>query len=130
MNFRFILLVITVFLIFGGLVFNLYDLQIEKGSFYSARASSQYRLSGLLQARRGIIYFTDKNGNLTQVALNKPYPIVYAVPGEIGDKYETSEILAEILKFSLFDNGDFSEINQQLETVSGHKQRHFLAVFF
>jgi len=119
MNFRFILLVITVFLIFGGLVFNLYDLQIEKGSFYSARASSQYRLSGLLEARRGIIYFTDKNGNLTQVALNKPYPIVYAVPGEIGDKYETSEILAEILKLdSNFLKKKFSREASKFELLA------------
>ena len=55
------------------------------------KAGAQQRASGTLEARRGNIYFTDKNNNLIPAALNKEYPMIYAVPKDIDDP-ETSAI--------------------------------------
>lgn len=102
-KFRFLILVSGVILVFGILIFNLYGLQIQKGSIYAVRAASQNRLAGVLEAKRGAIYFTDKNGNLIPTALNKEYPIVYAVPKEIEDFEETAAKLNLILGFPIGD---------------------------
>ncbi|MCL5017445.1 MAG: penicillin-binding protein 2 [Patescibacteria group bacterium] len=67
-----------------ALISNVYNLQIAKGSYYSARAAAQNQLSGLLSAVRGDIYFMDKDGNLFPAAINKKYYVIYAVPKEIS----------------------------------------------
>ncbi len=82
---RFTLLIGGVFVAYGALLFHLYGLQIAKGDFYLARASSQLEAGDTLTAPRGVIYFTDKNGNHTPVALNKDFPVVYAVPKAVSD---------------------------------------------
>lgn len=84
-------------MLFGGLISNLYNLQIRKGSFYTDRAESQISASGFLTPRRGIIYFTDKNNNFNRVALNKKYPVVFAVPKKIENVSSVAKILASIL---------------------------------
>ncbi len=83
---------------FGSLIFNLYELQIKKGNLYAARAESQIRLAGLLKPRRGSIYFTDKNSNLIPAALNRDYPVVFAVPRQIEEPDKTAELLSSILE--------------------------------
>lgn len=82
---RFSLLISAAFLFYGMLFFRLYDLQIAKGDTYAAKASSQFSAGQTLDAPRGVIYFTDKNGNRTPVAVNRDLPVVYAVPKEVGD---------------------------------------------
>lgn len=82
---RFTLLIAGAFLVYGALIFRLYDLQLAKGDTYSAKASSQFAASETLDAPRGVIYFTDKNGNRTPVAVNKDLPVVYAVPKDVKD---------------------------------------------
>jgi cell division protein FtsI/penicillin-binding protein 2 len=67
-----------------ALISNIYNLQIAKGSYYSARAAAQNQVSGLLSAVRGDIYFMDKDGNLFPAAINKKYYVIYAVPKEIS----------------------------------------------
>ncbi len=64
------------------LIFNIYNLQIEKRIYYLTQAETQERLSGVFEAPRGNIYFIDRSNNLIQAALNKDYPTVYAVPEE------------------------------------------------
>lgn len=97
MRFRAIFTVSVFFLLFASLIFNLYNLQIEKGSYYAARAEAQYLRAGFLEPRRGTIYFTDKNKNLIPAALNKEYPIVFAVPKKVSDPAATAQLVAPIL---------------------------------
>src|SRR3989344_4755293 len=86
---------ITVAYIVLGL--QLYDLQISKGSFYSLRAATQYRLAGFMEPHRGLITVTDKNGNVFPVAGNQPHQVVIAVPREIKDIDTAVENLSPIL---------------------------------
>lgn len=97
---RFALLIGGIFLAYSALIFNIYKLQIEKGSFYSARAESQYRMSGFLEPRRGNIYFTDKNNNLIPAAISKSYPIIFVVPKEIKDLEFSAKTISEILNLN------------------------------
>ena len=86
---------ITVAYIVLGL--QLYNLQIAKGSFYSLRAATQYRLAGFMEPHRGLITITDKNGNVFPAASNQPYQVVIAVPHEIKDIDTAVENLSPIL---------------------------------
>lgn len=102
-KFRFLILISGVISTFGILIFNLYQVQIQKGSIYDAKAASQNRLTGVLEPKRGTIYFTDRSGNLIPAALNKEYPIVYAVPKEIEDIEEAAAKLNLILDIPIGD---------------------------
>ncbi|MDD5431206.1 MAG: penicillin-binding protein 2 [Candidatus Pacebacteria bacterium] len=97
MKARLSLLTIVFTLLFLALNFKIYDIQINKGNIYSAKAESFNRLSDSLNAVRGNIYFTDKNGNQVQVAINKEYPAIYAVPKEIKNPVEAAGELASVL---------------------------------
>lgn len=103
MKFRFLTLVLGIFLIFSALIFNLYQLQIKKNAFYLARAQSRYLWVGALDPRRGVINITDKNGALIPAAFNKDYPILVAAVKEIGDIQETAGKLAQILGINSAD---------------------------
>lgn len=96
MAFRFSILIIIPILGYSFLIFRLYDLQITKGDYYFAKAESRY----FLETKRGNIYFIDKNNNRLAVALNKDFPVLYAVPKEIDDPPEVSRKLALILNES------------------------------
>lgn len=96
-RFRLSILILFVFGGFSFLIFNLYNLQIQRGEYYSAKADSQHRLADILEASRGNIYFTDKNNNQIPVATNKSYPVVFAVPKEIDDLEEAVQSLLPIL---------------------------------
>jgi cell division protein FtsI/penicillin-binding protein 2 len=96
--------VLGIFLIvFGGLIFNLYSLQVTRGSFFSARAESQSRSSGVLAPRRGSISFIDRRGTIIQAAINKEYKEIFAVPKEIKDPAGTAEALAGVTGLSRED---------------------------
>src|SRR3989338_9880856 len=82
---------------FAYLVFNLYNLQIKQGGYYTARAESQYKLAGFLEPHRGLIYFTNKDNDLVPVALNKSYPVIFAVPKEIEDADEAIQMISAVL---------------------------------
>jgi len=82
-----------VFLYFA-LISNIYNIQITKGTYYGMKAEAQNRLSGFLEALRGNIYFTDKNGSLAHAAMNKEYYVIFAVPKEIFALGEESATLA------------------------------------
>lgn len=74
------------------LVFNIYNLQFNKGAFYSVQAQYQNNVSGILESERGNIYFTDKNNKLIQAAINKDYFMIFAVPKEIQKESEKNNI--------------------------------------
>ncbi|MFA5099073.1 MAG: penicillin-binding protein 2 [Candidatus Paceibacterota bacterium] len=83
--------------LFLFLIFNVYSVQIQKGDYYLAKAKMQEEASGGFEAPRGSIYFLDKNNNSVQAAMNKDYPIVYAVPVEIQASGESIASYAEKL---------------------------------
>jgi len=107
-QFRFITLITSVIAAYSVLIFNIYNLQIKKGLYYSARAQSQYQLAGFLEPHRGTIYFGDKNDNLIPAAINKSYDTIFAVPKEIQDLDKAVENLAPIL------NIDQAELRKKL----------------
>jgi cell division protein FtsI/penicillin-binding protein 2 len=91
---------ISIFFIFlfFGLISNIYDLQITKGPYYLAKAESQNRLSGFLEAMRGNIYFTDRSENHSPAAINKEYFVIFAVPKDIssGGEVEIDQAAEQI----------------------------------
>lgn len=74
-----------------ALVFNLYNIQITKSSFYKAKAESQQAASGILRANRGTIYFTDKNNNQSAAVLNKDFSSIFAVPKELQESAKAQQ---------------------------------------
>jgi cell division protein FtsI/penicillin-binding protein 2 len=97
MDFRLTLILIAILIGYSFLVFHLYNLQVAHGEYYLSRASSQYSASGLLASNRGVIYFTDKLGNKIPAAINKDFPLIYAVPKAVDDPTETANRLAPML---------------------------------
>ncbi len=98
MGVRFIIAISFFGVLYAALIFGLYNIQLEKGDYYSARAASQNQPADLLESRRGKIYFTDRNGNLIPAALNKEFASIFAVPDEIADKEKAAEILSPIVE--------------------------------
>lgn len=76
--------------------FHLFTLQIKKGGYYFEKAEARQELLKQLELRRGQILFTDRNGNTVPAALNKEYPVVYAVPKEIENSEGAAQALAEV----------------------------------
>ncbi len=97
MNKRFLFLIIAIAGGYSFLFFRLYNIQLSKGDYYLARAQSQYMASGSVAAKRGTIYFSDKNDNKLAVAVEKDFPVIYAVPKVIDDAKEAYNRLAQIL---------------------------------
>jgi len=88
---------ITITLAFIGLLVNLYNVQIQHSSYYVSKANALQEARGALDASRGIIYFTDKNGTHIPVVLNKEYPTIYAVPKEVTDVALAAKSLAPLV---------------------------------
>ncbi len=88
MKWRITTVIIGFGILYLVLVLNLYNVQFNKAAYYSAKAESQHLASGIVEAVRGNIYFTDKNNNSIPAVLNKEYPTIYAVPKEIQQDAE------------------------------------------
>lgn len=97
---KFWIIRIACVIIFGGLIAHLYVIQINKGQYYTQQAFAQDEAAGILRARRGTIYMTDKNGTHVPVVLNKDYSIIYAVPTEIEDPLGSAHAIAPIVNAS------------------------------
>ncbi len=112
MRFRVFFIILFFTSLYGLLGYKVYNLQIQEGEYYSARAVSQRRLAGFLEPRRGSIYFTDRNGNAIPAAITKAYPVAFAVPSDIEDPELAAEALSGILEIDeakllpLLDKGD------------------------
>lgn len=90
---RRILIVIGFFgLAYSFLLFNLYNIQINKKVIYEAEAESQQEATGIINPLRGIIYFTDRNNKTFPAVLNKDYFLVYIVPKEIQQAISDQKI--------------------------------------
>ncbi|MFH1193164.1 MAG: penicillin-binding protein 2 [Candidatus Jorgensenbacteria bacterium] len=97
MAFRFVTLTAGFSLLFGGLGWNLYHLQVQQGAYYVERAQARTEAQAALELRRGEIFFTDRSGTDIPAALNRDYPVIYASPKEIRDPEGAVERLAPIL---------------------------------
>ncbi|MBI5220887.1 MAG: penicillin-binding protein 2 [Candidatus Liptonbacteria bacterium] len=103
MGIRFSLIIAFLALGYGAILFHLYDLQVARGGYYLARANTQYSATGVLDAERGSIFFTDAAGKQTPAALNKDFPTVYVVPKEIEDLPEAAHRLAPLFNLAAED---------------------------
>ncbi|MDP1538723.1 MAG: hypothetical protein Q8M00_01700, partial [bacterium] len=97
MNWRIRILIFFFSILYLLLIFNIYNLQIEKRIYYLSKVENQAQASGVFEAPRGNIYFTDRNNNLIQAALNKEYPMIYAVPSEVQGSTDVKQNYAEKL---------------------------------
>ncbi len=83
--------------LYALLIFNLYNIQIKNGDYYTDKAEVQFSFSRALKPTRGTIYFTDKNGSKIPAVIGKAYPVIFAVPKEIEDPQEVAATLHELL---------------------------------
>lgn len=96
----------------SGVITRLFSLQVLSHSRYEDLAKNQHQLFEKLFPKRGSVFLKDKSDNLYPLAINKDYPVVYAVPTEIEDANLAAERLAESLKipkeklFELLDKPD------------------------
>ena len=97
MRFRLLALLLFFILLYSALAFKIYDLQVTRGNYYTARSESQSRLAGFLAAKRGNIYFTDKNNNVIPAAINKKFPVIFSIPKEISDPAGAARQVAQAL---------------------------------
>lgn len=98
MGSRFTFLTLSVVAAYGFLFFHLFDLQVLENKEYRAAAESQFAASlSLPAANRGSIYFTDRNAKRLPAAINKDFPVIYAVPNVIADPAATAAQAASIL---------------------------------
>jgi cell division protein FtsI/penicillin-binding protein 2 len=118
MAYRFTTIVALLLLAFTYLGFHIYQLQVVKGDYYYAQAESQQAASQSNNANRGAIYFTDKNGNTLPAAIDKEFPVIYAVPTAIKNPATTAETFAPILDMSVTAlKKIFSKPNDQYELL-------------
>jgi cell division protein FtsI/penicillin-binding protein 2 len=101
MAYRFTTVITILIAAYGFLLFHLYELQFIKGGYYLARADSETAASASLNANRGAIYFTDKNGATLPAAVNQQFPVIYAVPTAVQDPENAATTLAPILNMSV-----------------------------
>ncbi len=97
MGTRFTAITGAVLLLYGALLFNLYQKQVVHNGTYLAQAESQENAANFETSRRGAIYLTDKNNGTLAVALNKDFAQIYAVPKKISDTQETAHALSLVL---------------------------------
>lgn len=103
----------VVFLLFSlFLIGRLFNLQILRGSFYTALAADQHELYKKLFPERGSIYVSEKNGDQTSLyplVTNRKMYVVYAVPNEIADATTTAEKLLAVLGLPSDDERTYAE---------------------
>lgn len=115
---RFTIIIGGLLAAFSLLVFRLYNLQFVHSDYYTARAESEYAALNSLSAARGLIYFTDKDGNRLPGVVNKDFPIIYAVPKAMEDAKEAANALAPLLGRSVADLEQiFSKPNDSYELL-------------
>jgi len=100
-------------LVFGVIIFRLFQKQILQFDFYQALASQQYTTTQELPSSRGKIYVKDgyNTSHYYPIALNKPSYQLLAVPKNIKDPKEVAEKIAPIIKKDVDEMYD--EINNQ-----------------
>jgi cell division protein FtsI/penicillin-binding protein 2 len=95
MGIRVTFLILFFGVLYAALGINLYNIQINKGSNYSAHAAYNLSNSDALIPERGGIYFTDKDGGRIPAVINKESKTIYAAPKDIKDPEGTASILSQ-----------------------------------
>lgn len=114
---RFTAVIATLVFAYAFLLFHLYQVQLVKGGYYSAKADSQI-LASEGGANRGAIYFTNKDGNILPAAVDKNFPFIYAVPKALADPQEAAHTLAPILNMPVANLlKSFSKPNDAYEAL-------------
>lgn len=101
-NSRINLIIAIIFLLAGGLIYKLINLQILNYDLYYNLASGQHQIYNLLSPARGRIFIqNDLNSEVNQlypVATNKNFALLFAVPKDIEEPEKISEQLYLIFK--------------------------------
>lgn len=87
------LVFLLVIIFSAAIISRLIYIQIIQHQYWQALAQGQQKFFVALQGERGEIFFQDG----TNLAINKSFDLVYAVPSEIKKQNETAEILSLIL---------------------------------
>lgn len=90
-------LFIILFLFLG---YRLYNIQVKENLKFVNQAEALHDTTTILPPNRGLIYFQDKNKEYIPVAINKKYDSLYAIPKEIENPEEASELLSKIIPLS------------------------------
>ncbi|MEK7162737.1 MAG: penicillin-binding protein 2 [Patescibacteria group bacterium] len=122
MKWRITSLIFIFGILYSFLIFSVYNIQIKKSGYYLNKAKSLIKLNNASGAPRNSIYFIDRNNNFIQAALNKEYPIIYAVPVEIqtnaGGTRSYAEKLSQILNIPIDDlEKKFNKQNDSYELL-------------
>ena len=105
-------LVVFVFLSAGIIAFRLYSLQVMASRKYGMIAENQHMLSEEISPDRGEIYLKDTS-NPYPLAVNRQMSLVYLVPKEVQNPFETAKTLADILQV------DRNMVEEKMERKSG-----------
>ncbi len=97
MNARLIFLNLIFLTLFALIGFNLYELQVKNNDYYFKRVQARNEYEEKLYFQRGKIFLTDRHNNDIPAAINKKYPIIYAVPKEIENIEKTATNLSSII---------------------------------
>ena len=103
-NKRFYFLVFSIILVGLILIGRLFILQILKHGYYEGLAVNQHQTHQILFPQRGEIFLKDRfygkdpSSQLFPLAINKDWPMVYAIPKDIQDKESAVKLLAPILE--------------------------------
>ncbi|MBI5420816.1 MAG: penicillin-binding protein 2 [Parcubacteria group bacterium] len=92
---------ILFFIASAFLINHLYGVSIEKHTYYSAKAASQYNAQKESEPR-GIISFVTRDHSLIPAAVNEKIPFVYIAPAEIkeGDRDKVLKTVASLFTLS------------------------------
>ncbi|MCK4859957.1 MAG: penicillin-binding protein 2, partial [Candidatus Omnitrophica bacterium] len=103
-NTRLYLLVFFIVLVGFALIFRLFSLQVLRYDFYKELAANQHQTHQILFPKRGEIFIKDRfygkdpSSQLFPLAVNREWPMVYAIPREIENREEVVKILAPLLE--------------------------------
>lgn len=100
MGTRFALILGGISVAFIGVIFRLYNLQLNEGSYYFAQAEQQSTLSSMKSSRRGTIYFIDKDGKKSSASSNKEFPEIYIDSSKVEDRQEVASAVSAITGMS------------------------------
>ncbi|MFH1427963.1 MAG: penicillin-binding transpeptidase domain-containing protein, partial [Patescibacteria group bacterium] len=102
-NNRINIIIAIVFLLGGAILYQLFQIQVEKQDLYTAIASNQHQIFSELDPARGKIFMSDSEGEssaeeFSTLATNKEFALVYAIPKDIKDAEMTAENLYIVFK--------------------------------
>lgn len=133
-----ILILLIIFILLGLLIWGrFFYISIIHHEYYLAKAKIISTASSSA-APRGSIFLTDKNALPYAVALNKEFPLVYAIPAKIKEPKVLAEKMAQILELDketlvqkLSKTGDPYEILKKKvseETVKAIKDQNEIGI--